>query len=522
MMPLHTGLLKLPVELVTAIASNLRTERDMSHLSRSNRSLHVIIEPLLYRDNVRYWCGSALLEGIICGNLVTAEKAINWGGADVAMIWSTSDPRLKRERLLDQVGGGDIEQRHPDATQLWNGYARFRGNKFTPLDFAVLYRRPEALLLLLDHGAIPEPDLLHMAAHVVDDATVAILLQHRRKHSLYGHYHGTGYRAGKTLLALALHGAHLPTVRVILDDDPDAARRLRDVVLATPWVAREPLYSLVGATQALFEALVTLVNTHGARVHEWGDAQKWRPGSLCLLATEDRDIEKLKFLLDAGLTEPRQIRRALQSCTALHTAARKGEAGTVRFFLSLGLDDDEMLCKIKNGWTVLEAALRGSFSWPRLEPESVLDTVRALLEHPSAKRLLAVKTTDPFNMSPVIFYFSNIHGSEAVEDSAIDAGAEGVAPRDMWCARTLQALVDAGADMTELYGRNSSEQCDVLGAALSSRCPGCCEVAVAQFSHERVSQFLIDHPRKPDAPADPRRKQFEKLAEAMRLRQLGY
>lgn len=107
----------------------------------------------------------------------------------------------------------------------------------------------------------------------------------------------------------------------------------------------------------------------------------------------------------------------------------------MRHVVGLGLDDDEILPKDKNGWMVLEVPLCGGFSWLKLEAENVLDAVRAPLEQPSSsKRLLAAKPKNRFNVPPAIFYFSNVHQSASVK---------GAASTSMWLARILQALVDA-------------------------------------------------------------------------------
>lgn len=44
----------------------------------------------------------------------------------------------------------------------------------------------------------------------------------------HGHCYGTGYRARKTLLAIALDRAQLTTEQVIMDNDADAAWQLRN------------------------------------------------------------------------------------------------------------------------------------------------------------------------------------------------------------------------------------------------------------------------------------------------------
>ncbi|KXJ94995.1 hypothetical protein Micbo1qcDRAFT_200451 [Microdochium bolleyi] len=538
----QTGLLQLPVELIVGITEHLRSERDLSRLSRSHRVLRRITEPLLYRHNVRYDNGRALIEGLVSGNLATAEKALDWGGSDINIVWSTVDPRLMTRRFLEKQGGGISAQRSSRAQQIWNDYTEVREYKFTPLDFTVLYQRPESLRLLLARGAVPEAGLLHMTAHVGDEASMTILLEHRNARSLHDHYRGTGTRAGKTLLELAVDGAHLDTARVILEHEPDtAARQLGNIMtspLFRPW---PPFQVLAAAEQARFEALVTLLNDHGARVHEWRH-RNWdgsEAHTLCLLATAARDVKKLRFLLAGGLTTPADVRRAVQRLTALHVAAAKAETETVRFFLGLGLDDEAIQSKDDRGWTVLETALRGAFSWPRIEPGRVFDTVRALLEHPAVRPLVSVTVKDTPGVTPMLLYLQRVDHEFAgwEEDDATSkitadgeetgTGGSVAATQDSrgtatqrWCARTIQLLIDAGANVTATYGLRHDERYGVLDEALRHGCPGCGEVVLAHFSCEQVTRFIA----KARAEAKPhltvKFEPFEKLVKEVRLRQV--
>ncbi|KXJ96483.1 hypothetical protein Micbo1qcDRAFT_170306 [Microdochium bolleyi] len=545
-----TGLLQLPVELIVAITGHIRNELDISRLSRSHPVFRAVVQPLLYRHNVRYGKSRALLEGVVCGDLATAEKALDMGGADITTVWSTVDLGVITRRILAQTGGGGGEKggdRRERVHRLWNDYAQLRGLNFTAVDFAALYQRPGGMRMLLQRGAVPESSLLHMVAHVGDEVMLDILLQHRSNNTtLREHYHGTGYRANKTLLELAIDGtegkAHLRTARVILKHDPDAARELGD--------------SLIRAEQSLFEAFVTLLNAHGARIHEWQCGYGGGVKKLCSLATDVRDLTKLRFLLATGLTTCEEVRNEVQQAPQiLHRAAEKGEAERLRFFLGLGLDDATIQSRDcaggMHGWSLLASALRSHFSWPRIDPKNAHDTAQLVLDQPAAKPLVGLKVKDSWRSVgrieelPVRFYcqravhdaparsrVSNDAARTAVDESESAGSGDGssdtkeddetltratttttttTAP---WCARTLQILIDAEADLTTMYEHSALA---ALANALNHGCPEWGRVVLAHFSHAQILYFLADFRIKNAADARSTQERTEKLVLFERL-----
>jgi ankyrin repeat protein len=72
-------LLDLPNELLQCVSENLKLERDINALTRTNRYLYDLLNPYLYRHNVRFSGSSALRWATQFGREETARKILAEG-----------------------------------------------------------------------------------------------------------------------------------------------------------------------------------------------------------------------------------------------------------------------------------------------------------------------------------------------------------------------------------------------------------------------------------------------------------
>lgn len=72
-------MLRLPNELLPAIAAQLESERDINALAQTSRRFISCLDRILYRRNVRYSNSSALEWSAIRGQERTARKALGYG-----------------------------------------------------------------------------------------------------------------------------------------------------------------------------------------------------------------------------------------------------------------------------------------------------------------------------------------------------------------------------------------------------------------------------------------------------------
>src|SRR5271156_3654705 len=73
------SLLNLPNELLQSISENLKLEKDINALVRTNRYLYNLLNPYLYRHNIRLFGSSALQWAARCGQEGTARKMLAEG-----------------------------------------------------------------------------------------------------------------------------------------------------------------------------------------------------------------------------------------------------------------------------------------------------------------------------------------------------------------------------------------------------------------------------------------------------------
>lgn len=102
------SLVRLPYEMLEAIASKVESDRDLSAIARTSRLLHAVAGAHLYRRDSRRQESKALRWAAIHNQVETARTALKFGipdsWASLLMLASTFDSVDVMELLLDQEG----------------------------------------------------------------------------------------------------------------------------------------------------------------------------------------------------------------------------------------------------------------------------------------------------------------------------------------------------------------------------------------------------------------------------------
>ncbi|PWY65705.1 hypothetical protein BO70DRAFT_255643, partial [Aspergillus heteromorphus CBS 117.55] len=192
------SLQNLPPETVLEVIQNLRNP-DMSSLALVNRNCYVLATDRLYKRDARENYGSALIHGIINGNMSTIKRSLD-AGADIQYIFEygghnsvvealLADPRIKSSRA-ETWGLGPLE------TAVKNGHVQIvetllaHGVKIRPpsplMHIAVVYGGLSMLEFLLKRQEIDINVLfsrrtaLHRAVEQGQDGMVEILVRDPR------------------------------------------------------------------------------------------------------------------------------------------------------------------------------------------------------------------------------------------------------------------------------------------------------------------------------------------------------
>lgn len=167
---------QLPNELILLVAELLQSEGDVSKFSQTNRRVHFLLDPVLYRRNALESAGSALTWAAAHNNERTARSAISAGAKsfDEAIILAAKHGHATVMRLLLSLCDLDIGRLcwtaliivaacgHDAVIEvLLNSQkvGRFAdivvGWENTPLINVALFNRASATRILLDWGGIP-------------------------------------------------------------------------------------------------------------------------------------------------------------------------------------------------------------------------------------------------------------------------------------------------------------------------------------------------------------------------------
>jgi ankyrin repeat protein len=156
-------------------------------------------------------------------NVAEFMRACAAGHVDTLRELLQRDPGLARERLAGGTTGLHIAVRHPDAVRLLLEHgadpdARDVGDNATPLHFAAANGTLDSVRLLLDAGAdvhgtgdVHNGDVIGWAARVGNEAVVNLLLERGARHHIFS--------------AMALRDRDL--VQKLVEEDPDCLLRRR-------------------------------------------------------------------------------------------------------------------------------------------------------------------------------------------------------------------------------------------------------------------------------------------------------
>ncbi|KAJ2979934.1 hypothetical protein NQ176_g2946 [Zarea fungicola] len=141
-------LFQIPTEIIYAIGAAIQSKQDLSRFSRVNKILHRTLRSHLYRRDADEGRASALLWAARQRYLPTARNSLA-AGADA------TDPRILRVII-------GIEGEHSKCGMPWEEAPP----EFVMRAFGNVRNNRDMLCLLLEHGAIPGLDQLHVATVV--------------------------------------------------------------------------------------------------------------------------------------------------------------------------------------------------------------------------------------------------------------------------------------------------------------------------------------------------------------------
>ena len=144
----------IPTEILFLVLSHL-LPKDINCIARMNHQFYSIVNPCLYKHNVRYSKGSALINGLANSRLATVQNAL-LAGADIQVV-----QRLHRDPLLYYPAkSGEMEI----FDLLLNSGADINTQGIT--QWALLFKaaysgHAEIIHALLVRGANPDPKDMH-------------------------------------------------------------------------------------------------------------------------------------------------------------------------------------------------------------------------------------------------------------------------------------------------------------------------------------------------------------------------
>lgn len=170
-------MLRLPNELLLAIAAQLESERDINALARTNRQFLSTLDPFLYRRNIQQSNNSALTWSALCGHERTVKKALGYmyGASGISGALVAAEGGLDgvtRPLLSSDKPDEDVETEHVhqalflaitmgyasivklllNSGQIEPGWRESDGQ--TALCYAALWNDASIVKLLLDMGEV--------------------------------------------------------------------------------------------------------------------------------------------------------------------------------------------------------------------------------------------------------------------------------------------------------------------------------------------------------------------------------
>lgn len=417
----------LPTELVLVIADSLERQRDINALCRAHKTFYQLLNPRLYRHNARHAKGSALIYGACMGITKTVEMALDLGQVDVDSLYELDDPEIqtitsRQTPLFASLGGLGAKRA---ILQEYHGVGSgLRRSYWTALAFAVVYGHAEVVRLLLcpHHCAFAgvrnlNAPAVHLAAYLGRADMVQMLLDlggGDTREALFVDSHG---ERGPGLCATPLyHGVtqlHCEVVELLLREMREPPYGPIATAEMTTSLVMESRYhrrgwssycglvrALLGAEQTVFERMLHLLKSAGARLDEW---------ELLVGATAEGLVDKARFFTENCMTGSHDLRPPLL-VQPLHAAVENGQVELTEHLLSIGADPMMRALRAPHelgarasayeGPTGIHAAMKG--------PDASLPvTIRLLIKHESdqddTRKLVSCKTLPPRGLTPLMF-----------------------------------------------------------------------------------------------------------------------
>ncbi|KAJ5971469.1 uncharacterized protein N7479_001387 [Penicillium vulpinum] len=244
----------LPAELILLITSQLLSESSIAALARSNRRLHGICNPYLYKYNVLHFNSSALDWAAQNGRMNTLQNALDAGA-----------PLPKKQPT------GEVREQGPSREQFGRQAPhRFGDFQSHPISLASKYGHTDIVRYMIDRGVksnISDPDgftLLALAAIHGHTSLAEYLLD-------IGAQQGIRSLVGHRPVWLAAFQGHVDVVDMLVStpmrneddldkDEPDKEELMTEALFAAVLGGRAPV--------------VQLLFTHEVQVNVFGEFKK--------------------------------------------------------------------------------------------------------------------------------------------------------------------------------------------------------------------------------------------------------
>jgi ankyrin repeat protein len=361
----------LPTELILDISRYLQSERGISAFAQTSKQLHCILNPYLYRHNVRYGGSSALWWALdldrLAADLGQLSLSADFDVYNFPLEPDIADflPVVPNIRARDAIirfsaeSSADLECCHNNGTRLLYRFASFV--RAEPL-FWLLVKHSADITVHSDCGLT----LLRAAAYAGNTRIIRFLLKANPELDIDATSAG-----GDTALYYAVRRRKCPAVRLLLELRPDMAM--------TYWFRRFLIFDLAQWCAPPYEqwfALLRIVlDFRKTSIQEAHPALNGASVLHYIIGTRNPQGPKaLELFLSIGTDVGA---RDDAGCTPLHVAASLGDPEATKVLVEHGADANATDAE---GFSVLRAAYRSLHPSSRKVARYLLPMPRGIWE----------------------------------------------------------------------------------------------------------------------------------------------